>query len=86
HDDAQALLAERGDGVARRWTHGIGDREQPRECPVDRYQDDARAFATMTIGRGIERLGISADPTDLRRVADHDRTAVHRGADPQAGL
>ena len=56
HDDPQALLAKRGNSVARRCAHRIGDCEQTGERPVDRDEDDARAFATVTIGRGVDRL------------------------------
>ena len=86
HDDAQAFLAQRGDGLPGISTDRIGDREQPGELAVDRYQHDTRTFAPVLIGKFIERGGINPDPAHLRRIADHDLPAIDAGAHPRPGL
>ena len=86
HDDAQPLLAQRGDRVLRVRPDWVGDSDEPGERPIDRDEHDAGTVAAPFFRSVEERLRIDAYAVHLRGVADDDDAALDRGADPRADL
>ena len=84
HDDAKTEPLQCLDGARRGVLHRIGDADQSGELSIEDDEHHGLALFAPTVGIFHQRFGLEPEVLYQLQVADRDRPALDRSADPLA--